>query len=331
MISNLSELIIPRNIVIFKNFQIQNTFLIIKFFPGVTLLELMENKKKIENPSPLIPLLFEILNVCLQIEEQSIVEYSKQLVLSALLHLCQKYQEDKQLEKKVTTPLPESTFRIDLIVQCVRGSQNPQTHNQALLLLSHCAVVHPQQVLHNIMDIFTFMGSSVVRHDDVFSFQIISNIIESVIPTIVTKNNKESVDLVIPVFKVFADILLDVPEHRRLPLYTKLISTLGTGKYLWMFLCVVFESHIIHDEEDKKKLKTNSEGSLRRLDICLQLIKTFTAKEILETCIQLMAYLKSLPIPVENSDKANKMEVDLTDTKLFDVDVRSLKQLRHYR
>lgn len=173
------------------------------------------------------------------------------------------------------------------------------------------------------------MGSSVVRHDDVFSFQIISNIIESVIPTIVTKGNKESVDLVIPVFKVFADILLDVPEHRRLPLYTKLISTLGTGKYLWMFLCVVFESHIIHDEEEKKKLKTKSESSLQRLEICLQLIKTFSPQEIMKTCILLMGYLKSLPDEVNT--KPNKMEVDLTDTKLFDFDARSVKQLRHYR
>lgn len=257
------------------------------------------------------------------------MEYSKQLLLSALLHLCQKYQDDQKLKKKVAV-LPESTFRIDLIVQCVRGSQNPQTHNQALLLLSHCAIVYPKQVLHNIMEIFTFMGSSVVRHDDVFSFQIISNIIESVIPTIVKKGNKESVDLVVPVFKVFADILLDVPEHRRLPLYTKLISTLGTGKYLWMFLCVVFESHIIHDEEDKKKAKVKSGESLQRLEICLQLIKVFSPQDILETCIQLMSYLKSLPDDV-NTAAANKMEVDLTDTKLFDVEARSGKQLRHYR
>lgn len=198
---------------------------------GVALLELLENKKKLQHAEKLIPQLFALLQLTLDHEEQSAVEYSKQLTLSALLHCCRVAQS---AGVQLSSALPKTTFRIDQIVQCMRATKNPQTHHNALLLLSHCAVLFPQQVLHNIVDIFTFMGSSVVRHDDAFSFQIINNIIESIIPVLVNADTKQASNdksntnpLVVPVLKVFSDIMLDVPEHRRLPLYTKLMQTLS--------------------------------------------------------------------------------------------------------
>ena len=66
-----------------------------------------------------------------------------------------------------------SEFKTGGIVQCIRVSNNPQTHHQALLLLSLAAQLFPSQVLHNIMEIFTFMGTSVLRQDDAYSFQVI--------------------------------------------------------------------------------------------------------------------------------------------------------------
>lgn len=39
--------------------------------------------------------------------------------------------------------------------------------------------------LHEIMPIFTFVGSSVLRMDDAYSFQIILKIIESVVPILI--------------------------------------------------------------------------------------------------------------------------------------------------
>ncbi|XP_075149829.1 HEAT repeat containing 1 homolog l(2)k09022 [Haematobia irritans] len=305
---------------------------------GVVLMELLENKKKLENTSVLIPALFDLLNCCLAVEEQSSVEYTKQLVLSALLHCCQKAIEDGC---NLQTTLPKTTFRMDQIVQCLRASQNPQTHHNALLLLSHCANLFPQQVLHNIVDIFTFMGSSVVRHDDAFSFHIINDIIISIVPILVKEKTA-----VVPVLKVFSDIMLDVPEHRRLPLYTKLISTLGSEQYLWMFLCVVFEAHVIDDEKQKLLQKKNSKSPssasstaisndqmAKRIEIVLELTNSFGPPIILETCIQLMKYIESLPMQKQGERKSIPTNSDPynTDACLFDVAGRSAKQLRHYK
>lgn len=40
-------------------------------------------------------------------------------------------------------------------------------------------------MLHNIMAIFTFMGSSILRQDDAYSFQVISKIVDTIIPILV--------------------------------------------------------------------------------------------------------------------------------------------------
>ncbi|TMW41125.1 hypothetical protein DOY81_013796 [Sarcophaga bullata] len=176
---------------------------------GIVLMELMENKKKLEYTDALIPPLFELLNKCLSVEEQTNVEYAKQLALSAILHCCQKAVEDGC---NLQTALPKTTFRMDQVVQCLRASQNPQTHHN-LLLLSQLCLALPTASIAQHSGHFHIYGSSVVRHDDAFSFHIINDIIVSIVPILVKEKTA-----VIPVLKVFSDIMLDVPEHRRLPL-----------------------------------------------------------------------------------------------------------------
>ncbi|XP_036321431.1 HEAT repeat-containing protein 1 homolog [Rhagoletis pomonella] len=322
---------------------------------GVALLELLEHKKKLVQSEQLLAPLFELLRFCLEQEEQTVVEYTKQLALSMILHCC---QHARSSGVQLTNVLPKSTFRIDLIVQCVRGAQNPQTQNNALLLLSHCAALFPQQVLHSVVDVFTFMGSSVVRHDDAFSFHIINNVIESIVPILVrsqdssAKGDGNTSAYVIPVLKVFSDILLDVPEHRRLPLYHKLFQTLGAEQYLWIFLCIVFEAIVLEDEKqrllqrkNKNAKPTTSSASgasggekfSKRLEICLELTNTFEPQITLETCIELLSYIKALPLDKKdggNSKEKNKpmpLAMDSTEMSLFDVQSRTAKQLRHYK
>lgn len=53
---------------------------------------------------------------------------------------------------------------------------------------------------------------------------------------------------IVGVLRVFAGALLDVPEHRRVPLYTKLLITLRQDRVLWAFLALVFECHVLHPD-----------------------------------------------------------------------------------
>jgi len=96
------------------------------------------------------------------------MEYTKQLILSCLLNICQKLSPDGGRIPKgmclvggkgrkrpacawVYQPLLPSTvdvvdeekFNVELIVQCIRLSEMPQTHHHALLLLGTVAGIFP--------------------------------------------------------------------------------------------------------------------------------------------------------------------------------------------
>lgn len=202
--------------------------------------------------------------------------------------------------------LPDSVFKIESVVKCIRGTQNPQTHHHALELLAHSAKMLPDQVLHHMTDLFTFIGSAVVRHDDAYSFQIISKIITSIIPTLI-KHNEQKTDaqrtaLVVPVLKVFSDIVLDVPEHRRLPLYVQLIETLNANDYLWMFLAVLIESQVLHEAKERQLgpttgKQTSTGGDVpRRIEIALSLAKDFNCETIVITATKLLRFVQKLPM-----------------------------------
>lgn len=100
------------------------------------------------------------------------MEYTKQLILSCLLNICQKLSPDggripkgmclvngkgrkrPALHMSVSAtqtfsfPFPvdivdEEKFNVELIVQCIRLSEMPQTHHHALLLLGTVAGIFP--------------------------------------------------------------------------------------------------------------------------------------------------------------------------------------------
>lgn len=169
-----------------------------------------------------------------------------------------------------------------------------------------------------------------------YSFQIITNIISSIIPTLTRVNDNKSEaeqnELVVPVLKVFSDIILDVPEHRRLPLYAKLLDTLNADNYLWMFLGILIESHIIHHQPEAVKQTPRSSTlaieTPQRIEIALALTKEFSCKTIIVTATKLLGFLQKLPInqPINNSE-----EIPAEVNALFNVNLWTKKQYRRFK
>lgn len=111
---------------------------------GQTWLEYLQNKKRLIDAHVLIPYLFDILKKCLDFDNShETAEYAKQLTLGCILHCCELISPDGRAKRDL---LPDKVFRIDLVVQCIRGTPNPQTHHHALQLLSHTAAMIPEQV-----------------------------------------------------------------------------------------------------------------------------------------------------------------------------------------
>ncbi|XP_074079057.1 HEAT repeat-containing protein 1 isoform X2 [Macrotis lagotis] len=311
------------------------------YWQRVTLiLELLQHKKKLKSPQLLVPCLFNLLSRCLETlpPEQGNLEYTKQLILSCLLNICQKLSPDgSKIPKGI---LDEEKFNVELLVQCVRVSEMPQTHHHALLLLGAVAGIFPDKVLHNIMPIFTFMGANVMRLDDTYSFQVINKTVKMVIPALIQADSGDSADVtrnieevVVKIINVFVDALPHVPEHRRLPILVQLVDTLGAEKFLWILLLLLFEQHVTktvlaaaHGEKDAV-LETDTE-------FWISVSCEFTAQQQLQSLMNILGYLSKLPEKKEEEDPpktvSHKTKSQEQMVQVFNVDTHTNKQLRHF-
>ncbi|XP_078047491.1 HEAT repeat containing 1 homolog l(2)k09022 isoform X2 [Augochlora pura] len=278
---------------------------------GVTLLEFVQRADNIEQEELLYPILFDLLRTCLSFEEQSPIEYTNQLLLSTIHRLAVK-----------DLPIRDAHLQVDLITQCIRTSRNPQTHHHALLVLVELLkIVDVRCALYTIMPIFTFMGSSVVRQDDAYSIQIISKTIETVLPII---NAAENETHACEVLRTFIVSLPDIPEHRRTPLFVKLLQLLDNHFHLYYLL--TFESHVVA----KTMRITNQKKASQRLEFALQVSQEFPPARLIQVCVKLAEFMKELPIDIDGVED-RKAALSFPYRHIFDVANTTSKSLRHYK
>uniref|UniRef100_A0A8C3L685 HEAT repeat-containing protein 1 n=1 Tax=Chrysolophus pictus TaxID=9089 RepID=A0A8C3L685_CHRPC len=298
-------------------------------------LELLQHKKKLKRPQALVPALFNLLSRCLEplASEEENMEYTKQLILSCLLNICQKLSSGGN--KIPADILDKEKFNVELIVQCIRISKMPQTHHHALLLLGAVAGMFPDKVLHNIMPIFTFMGANVLRLDDTYTFQVINKTVQMVIPALIqaedsdlSESSRGVEEVVIKIIRVFVDALPHVPEHRRLPILAQLITTVGGDRFLWVLLVLLFEQYVtktvtVTASTDKDAvLEADTEFWI---SICCE----FSVRCQFQSMMKIIQYLTELPENKEGSHRTTKPKNQ--DGELFNVESHSDKQLRHFK
>uniref|UniRef100_A0A8C7F599 HEAT repeat-containing protein 1 n=1 Tax=Oncorhynchus kisutch TaxID=8019 RepID=A0A8C7F599_ONCKI len=300
------------------------------------ILELLQHKKKLKRPQTLVPALFSLLSRCLETStmERGNLEYTKQLILGCLLNVCQKLSPDGGPVSKDV--LDEDKFNVEVVVQCVRMSDMPQTHHHALLLLGSVAGIFPEKVLHNIMPIFTFMGANIMRLDDTYSFQVINKTVRTVIPALIKSGDGESTAhmeaVVTRIVHVFADALPHVPEHRRLPILSQLMTTLGPARFLWVLLLLMFKQHATQTNA------TDKDAALERdVEFWISVCCEFEVEEQLVSLIKILKYLMALPQDKEDGEKLNKPAMHLVSEKekaeelIFNMEAHSSKELRHFK
>uniref|UniRef100_A0A663MXZ7 HEAT repeat-containing protein 1 n=1 Tax=Athene cunicularia TaxID=194338 RepID=A0A663MXZ7_ATHCN len=295
------------------------------------ILELLQHKKKLRRPQALVPALFNLLSRCLEpmASEEENMEYTKQLILSCLLSICQKLSSDSS--KIPADILDKEKFNVEVIVQCIRVSKTPQTHHHALLLLGAVAGMFPDKVLHNIMPIFTFMGANVLRLDDTYTFQVINKTVQMVIPALIQSSGSVE-EVVIKIIRVFVDALPHVPEHRRLPILAQLITTLGGDKFLWVLLVLLFEQYVTKTVTATSS--TDKDAVLEAdTEFWISICCKFNVHSQFQSMMKIIQYLTELPENKEGNHKTEPANTKLKnqDGQLFNVESHSDKQLRHFK
>lgn len=134
------------------------------------------------------------------------------------------------LKAQADTAEYQNAVRADLLIDCIRHSTSPQVQNSALLLISNLASWVPDLILHNLMPIFTFIGSTLLRQQDDYSAQVVDKTISRVVPQLAASLRAKHRNFLVGV----SDLLLSftaafehIPLHRRLKLFSELARTLG--------------------------------------------------------------------------------------------------------
>lgn len=308
------------------------------------ILELLQHKKKLKRAQVLVPVLFSLLARSMEpcSDDNANMEYTKQLLLSCLLNICHKLAPGGGA---VAADVPdEDKFSVELVVQCIRTSDMPQTHHHALLLLGTAAAIFPEKVLHNIMPIFTFMGASIMRLDDAYSFRVIDKTVQMVIPPLIQAQQLSDgssashvVAVVTKIMHVFGDALPHVPEHRRLPILCQLVTTLGPARFLWVLMLLLFKLHATQSAGSTSEKDAALE---RDVDFWISLCCQFDISDQLTSLINILNFLLQLPDdkddtpvkrPAARRGTKKTEEEEKVEELIFSVDAHSGKELRHFK
>lgn len=204
-------------------------------------LELIEGSNPSQHPE-LFKSLFAILGDLQPLRQQSGFDlvYLQGLILGSLTPMVNQIKSQKDSSDY------QSSVRADLLVDCIRHSTSPQVQNAALMLISSLASWVPEVILHNLMPIFTFIGSTLLRQQDDYSAHVVDQTISRVVPQLATSLRQKQRDFLSGV----ADLLLSftaafehIPAPRRLKLFAELAQTLGPEDALSAILALLVDRY----------------------------------------------------------------------------------------
>lgn len=243
-------------------------------------LQLVENSEPVEHPE-LLDGLFTALSELQHFRTVvgSELGYLQNLILRSLLAMMPTYKANKKLK------IDSSGGYGDLLVNCIQRSSSPVVQNAALLLIASLATTAPNLVLHSVMPIFTFMGTSVLRQSDDYSAHVVSQTIKEVIPPLIEslrQGQKSPVAGASDILVSFTTAYEHIPAHRRQGLFVALVETLGPQDFLHALISMLVDRYgpsdallqFVVELLNHFSIDTQLETLVKLLDLIADLFKT---------------------------------------------------------
>ncbi|KAF3033541.1 snoRNA-binding rRNA-processing protein utp10 [Didymella keratinophila] len=215
-------------------------------------LELIEGSNPGSHPE-LFRNLFNVFGDLQPLKQQSGSElvYLQSMILGALTPMVSFFKEHPE------TTEYQSAARADLLIDAIRHSTSPQVQNSALLLISNLATWVPDLILHNLMPIFTFIGSTLLRQQDDYSAQVVDKTISRVVPQLAASlraKHKNFLTGVSDLLLSFTAAFEHIPLHRRLKLFSELARTLGPADSLSAIIALLADRY--HNTKTQRRFST---------------------------------------------------------------------------
>lgn len=197
--------------------------------------------------------LFNVFGDLQPLKQQSGSElvYLQSMILGALTPMVNRLKEHPEASEY------QSAIRADLLIDAIRHSTSPQVQNSALLLISSLATWVPDLILHNLMPIFTFIGSTLLRQQDDYSAQVVDKTISRVVPQLAASlraKHKNFLTGVSDLLLSFTAAFEHIPLHRRLKLFSELARTLGPEDSLSAIVALLADRY--HNSKTQRRFST---------------------------------------------------------------------------
>ncbi|KAH7389982.1 hypothetical protein BKA66DRAFT_414358 [Pyrenochaeta sp. MPI-SDFR-AT-0127] len=216
-------------------------------------LELIEESNPAQHPA-LFRNLFSVFGDLQPLKQQSGSElvYLQSIILGCLTPIVNTLKDQPDAADY------QSAVRADLLIDCIRHSTSPQVQNSALLLIANLASWVPDLILHNLMPIFTFLGSTLLRQNDDYSAQVVDKTISRVVPQLAASlrsKHKNFLTGVSDLLLSFTAAFEHIPLHRRLKLFSELARTLGPEDSLSAIIALLADRY--HNNKTQRRFSTD--------------------------------------------------------------------------
>ncbi|KRX43729.1 HEAT repeat-containing protein [Trichinella murrelli] len=308
------------------------------------LMEVIFDNKNIPKRPPLARPLFQLLHSlvhenCAQLQDG----------ITQCLHLLRTIFDNSY---KMKTDVNISDLDVETLVSCLRNFDLSGCHTSALLLLKSIAAFLKEKVIIRMIPVFSFVGSNLKRCDDYSSFQLMSSVIETIIPTIIKESPKDVVELeniILSIFRDFASSALFISPHRRVPILRNLVVITEnamrnhvanfTSGYLWLLIALLLEFYV-RRWPSMKILKERKHLTVSLNQLCQCLFAEFNPDVQLNCSLNLVSCFLAFTSAFTTSPGQITDGASLKDSlekhshlyeKVFDLRANSSKQLLHFK
>ncbi|KAJ6235891.1 heat repeat-containing protein [Anaeramoeba flamelloides] len=303
-------------------------------------LEIFKIKENLTEKYYLTESLFKLLSKFLDkknpLHKISSREYCKQLILGFISNISNEledlvFQNNKKKNDHGLLKKYGKYYQINLLVDCMKIGDNPQTHNQALLTLSSIAKLYPHKVVKQIVNIFSYLGEHTLKRDDNYTFIVIEKTINRIIPPILEEGTLKPMDLL----EIFTQNLKYIPSQRKIPFFVCLIKKMGVEQ-LWSLLLIILKKekltrdsiNFLHQlcDQFKPTIKIECFVKILKKENKNEIINLNTAFQILNFIIDQLDsenYLEQL-IKINDKEETNKLQNSYL--KLFSILLLNLQK-----
>ena len=153
------------------------------------------------------------------------VEYVAQLVFTSLQHVVE------ALSTRVPANNASVARALDVgkILQCIEDSSSLETRSLGLLVVARVAQLLPRAVVRHLLPMLACLGRSSLHLDDSYSFYVVQQIIEAVVPALHSHGASAGLSG-FSLVGAFVDKVDTIPAHRRTALFHSVVVSLGATR-----------------------------------------------------------------------------------------------------